>query len=78
MVEAMARSDRSTADVHAEAARRAIKAGKSGGDAVSLATAEALLAIFHQLRHMEDSITLRGAADLADSMDRLSRKLGDR
>ena len=75
--------DRVSANAHAHAARQAIEqvqqpAG-SNADLLGLATAEALLAIFHQLKHMEGaSITLKGAADLADAMDVLSRRLPDR
>ncbi|WP_020669259.1 hypothetical protein [Amycolatopsis nigrescens] len=73
----MPTSDRASADAHAAAARQSIEHGRSSADPISLATVEALLAIFHhQLKHMDDaSITLKGAADLADAMDSLSRKL---
>ncbi|QKV77261.1 MULTISPECIES: hypothetical protein [unclassified Amycolatopsis] len=75
----MSTSDRSAADAHAAAARQAIEQGKSQADPISLATAEALLAIFHQLKDMDDhSITLKGAADLTDAMYTLSRRLPDR
>ncbi|MEU7788614.1 hypothetical protein [Amycolatopsis sp. NPDC049159] len=75
----MPTSDRAAADAHAAAARRAIEQGKGKADPISLATAEALLAIFHQLRDMEDpSITLKGAADLTSAMYALTNKLPDR
>ena len=75
----MPTSHRASADTHAAAARQAIEQGRSSADPISLATAEALLAIFHQLRDMEDpEITLKGAADLANEMSKLSRAFGDR
>lgn len=75
----MPTSDRTAAEAHAAAARQALEQGKEGGDPLRLATAEGLLAVYHQLRHMQDdSITLQGAADLAGAMDTLSRKLPDR
>ncbi|MEV6895928.1 hypothetical protein [Amycolatopsis sp. NPDC051372] len=78
-VDFMPTSDRVTAEAHATAARQAIEQGRSTADPISLATAEGLLAVFHQLKYMQDdTITLRGAADLVDAMDTLSRKLGDR
>jgi hypothetical protein len=71
-------SDRATADAHAAAARQAIEQGRNSADPIALATAEALLAVFHQLKHMDDrSITLKGAADLTDAMYTLSRRLPD-
>ncbi|MFF0149171.1 hypothetical protein [Amycolatopsis sulphurea] len=78
-VDLMPKSDRAIAEAHAAAAREALEQGRSIADPIGLATAEALLAVFHQLKYMqEDSITLRGAADLANSMDALGRKLGER
>jgi hypothetical protein len=76
----MPSNDRDIADTYARSARQAVnKAPRHDSDSLQRATAEALLAIFHQLKHMEDtSITLRGAADLSESMDRLSRSLPDR
>ncbi|MFJ4102494.1 hypothetical protein [Amycolatopsis japonica] len=75
----MPTSDRTAAEAHAVAAREALEQGREGADPIRLATAEGLLAVYHQLRHMQDnSITLRGAADLAGAMDTLSRKLPER
>lgn len=79
----MPTSDRDSADAHAADALLAIEQGKraaelSPTDLASFATAEALLAIFHQLKHMDDqSITRKGAAELTDAIDMLSRKLPD-
>jgi hypothetical protein len=78
-VEHMPTSDRASADAHATAARQAIEQGRSSADPIRLATAEALMAIFHQLRDMEDpSITLKGAADLSNAMYALANKFPDR
>jgi len=74
----MPTSHRASADTHAAAARQAIEQGRGSADPISLATAEALLAIFHQLRDMEDpEITLKGAADLTGAMYALGNKLPD-
>ena len=71
-------SHRAAADAHATAARQTIEQARSSADPISLATVEALLAIFHQLRDMEDpEITLRGAADLTDAIGMLGRRLPD-
>lgn len=75
----MPTSDRTAAEAHAAAAREALEQGREGADLLQLATAEGLLAVYHQLKHMQDdSISLRGAADLADAMDKLSHKLPER
>lgn len=75
----MPTSERANADDHAAAAYEALEQGRSTADPIGLATAEALLAVFHQLRSMQDDpITIPGLADLADGIDALRRKLGDR
>ncbi|RSM84020.1 hypothetical protein DL991_00565 [Amycolatopsis sp. WAC 01375] len=75
----MPTSDRSAAEAHAAAAREALEQGRDNADPIQLAGVEGILAVYHQLKHMQDeSITLRGAADLADAMDKLSHKLSER
>ncbi|WP_340686148.1 hypothetical protein LCL61_07355 [Amycolatopsis coloradensis] len=75
----MPTSDRSAAEAHASAAREALEHGRDNADPIQLAGVEGILAVYHQLKHMQDdSITLRGAADLAGAMDTLSRKLPER
>lgn len=71
-------SNSDLAKAHADSARMFIRQGGSSADPTSRAAAEALLAIFYQLRHMNDhSITLKGAVDLTDAMHTLSHKLPD-
>ncbi|WET79512.1 hypothetical protein P3102_36780 [Amycolatopsis sp. QT-25] len=75
----MPTSDRTAAEAHAAAARHVLDQAREGTDPIQLATAEGLLAVYHQLKDMQDdSISLRGAADLADAMDKLSHKLSER
>lgn len=76
---AMPPSDRAQADIHAAAARQAIEQGRNDADPISLATAEALLAVFHQLKHMDDHpVVLKDAADLTEAIVMLARRLSDR
>ncbi|MEQ0559397.1 hypothetical protein ABJI51_09985 [Amycolatopsis sp. NEAU-NG30] len=71
-------SDRATADAHAAAARQAIEQGRNSANPISLATAEALLAVFHQLKHMDDhSVASDQVSTLIGAIDTLTYKLPD-
>jgi hypothetical protein len=72
-------NDHAIANEFASSARRTVAAALEGGpDALQLATAEALLAIFHQLKHMEaTSITLKGGRRLQRIDGPLSWRLED-
>jgi hypothetical protein len=72
--------DERTGQHHANAAESALRLVRTSSNdptsALERCTAEALLAIYYQLRVMESSQpSTKGFADLADSMDRLARKM---
>lgn len=92
----MSRNHHEAAEEYASSAETALLNAGDTNESPSLllqkATADALMAVYHQLKAMEDdTITLRGAADLADAlaahngtmtelaaeMDHLARRMPD-
>ncbi|TVT36402.1 hypothetical protein FNH05_25720 [Amycolatopsis rhizosphaerae] len=73
----MATDPQTLADGYASAAQQTVEAAiENEGNALHIATVQALLAIFHQLKSMDgQSVQLKGAADLANAMHHLAHTL---